>query len=97
MNNKLLTGLLLQIPNVLILIAFIFVPYYIGYNIGDNKSTLCDMEAELGKQSIEVECNIFIIWGEGLIYLFCLIVILLLINEWIKWNWNLAKEFTKIK
>lgn len=79
---------------ILIALATIFVPYLLGHYIGDNMNFGC------GDSNIyESECNVFIQWIEGLLYLFfggfVSLVVVALIWGWLESNWEKAKKRAK--
>ena len=79
----------------IIIPSIIFLPYLLGSNLGDNKSSLCgaSWEAE--------SCGIFATWVEGISWILISTLVLflvgLLIYLWIEKNWEIAKDRARKK
>ncbi len=87
---------------IIICLAIIFIPYYLGYVIGDNMDINCgggwyNAETELTDEfsHLEFECTNFEIWGEGLFYTLIASFIIFIIRIWLISNWEKAEKKAK--
>ena len=80
---------------ILIGLAFVFIPYGIGYLLGD-KISLIDCKDVGSIDDLSLECSYLQIWGEGFLY-FCFTLLVLLIcysvfYKLVLSNWEKAKK-----
>jgi len=89
-----------KLVEIFILLLIIFVPYFLGFYIGDNKDTMCCLEWE----TITCDCCIPLIWLEGICYiigfgggvsLLVILIIILIQNNWKKSIEKAEKEVKK--
>ena len=77
---------------VTICLVVVFLPYYLGYIVGDNMDIHCNGEWVIEDK---FECMIIEIWFEGFLYLIIVGSILWIVGTWLWVNWKKAKKKAK--